>query len=230
VSFILDALRKSEHERQRGAVPGISHVPLAVPRREVPAWVFGVIGVLALAVVGLGGAWWMSSREPPETPAAAAVTPRTMPLDVPARAPAPPLRAPEPAARPPVRAAAPAQDPVSTASPALPEPSFTPPAQRTLEEAPMTARVAPVAPPPAPVSTEPALPSAAALAAEGIAVPSLRLELHGYSESPAQRFVFINGTRYREGETLREGPRLLSIERNGAVLSHQGRRFVLAPQ
>ena len=51
MSFILDALRKSEHERQRGAVPGISHVPLAAPRREVPRWAFGVIGMLAVAVI-----------------------------------------------------------------------------------------------------------------------------------------------------------------------------------
>lgn len=226
MSFILDALRKSEHERQRGAVPGISHVPLAVPRREVPAWVFGVIGVLALAVVGLGGAWWLSSRESPETPAAAAVAPRNVPLDVPPRAPAPPLRAPEPAARPAVRTAAPETG--TAPSPALPEPAVTQPAPRTFDEQPITARVAP--PPPAPVSSEPPLPSASALAAEGIAVPPLRLELHAFSDTPAQRFVFINGTRYREGETLREGPRLLSIERNGAVLSHQGRRFMLAPQ
>jgi general secretion pathway protein B len=173
----------------------------------------------------------LSSRESPEAPAAtAAAQPRSEPLDVPARAPAPPLRAPEPAARPPVRAAAPAPEPASEAqSPASSEPTLPPPAVRTLDETPPAPRVESAARQ-EPASTEPPLPSASALAAEGVVVPPLRLELHGFSESPADRFVFINGTRYREGETLREGPRLLSIERNGAVLSQQGRRFMLAPQ
>src|SRR5690606_33401009 len=131
------------------------------------------IGVLALSVVGLGAAWWLSSGKSPESPAAAAVQPRSVPLDVPARAPAPPLRAPEPAARPPVPAAAPAQEPVTAASPAS---SFAPPAPRTFDDAPLTARVEPLARP-VPASTEPPLPSASSLAAEGIAVPPLRLEL-----------------------------------------------------
>ena len=77
---------------------------------------------------------------------------------------------------------------------------------------------------------EPALPSAAALAAEGITVPPLRLELHAYSERPRDRFVFINGRRYVEGEHLPEGPQLVTIEPRGAVLSHLGRRFLLVPE
>ena len=80
---------------------------------------------------------------------------------------------------------------------------------------------------PADVTNDPPLPNAAALAALGISVPELRLTLHGFSENPADRFVFINGARYREGETLREGPRVVSIERTGVVLSQQGRRFLL---
>jgi general secretion pathway protein B len=73
----------------------------------------------------------------------------------------------------------------------------------------------------------PTLPSPTALAAEGIAIPQLHLELHAYSERATERFVFINGRKYVEGEQLAEGPRLLSIERTGAVLSQQGRRFLL---
>jgi general secretion pathway protein B len=58
-------------------------------------------------------------------------------------------------------------------------------------------------------------------------VPPLHLELHAYSERPAERFVFINGRKYVEGETLAEGPRLVAIQRTGVVLSQQGRRFLL---
>ena len=78
--------------------------------------------------------------------------------------------------------------------------------------------------------TEPTLPSPAALAAEGIAVPPLRLELHAYSERPAERFVFINGAKYVEGQRLAEGPQLVAIAPNGAVLVQQGRRFMLSAE
>jgi hypothetical protein len=76
----------------------------------------------------------------------------------------------------------------------------------------------------------PALPSAAALAAEGVSVPPLRLELHAYGAQPRERFVFINGRKYAEGERLTEGPQLVSIEPTGAVLAYSGRRFMLVQE
>ena len=74
------------------------------------------------------------------------------------------------------------------------------------------------------------LPSAAALAAEGIALPTLRLELHAFNAQPRNRFVFINGRKYVEGERLAEGPMLVSITPTGAVLTHLGRRFLLVQE
>jgi general secretion pathway protein B len=79
-------------------------------------------------------------------------------------------------------------------------------------------------------SSAPALPSAATLAAEGVALPPLKLELHAFSTRPRDRFVFINGRKYVEGDRLPEGPQVLSIEPTGAVLAHAGRRFVLVQQ
>lgn len=215
MSFILDALRKSEHERQRGAVPGISNVPFAVPRREIPRWMLALVAVLLAAVVALGGAWWRSSKVPP-TPAAVV----TAPLEVPPPAPVPPeARA---ARSEPVqeesRAARAEPPPVAATTPADARP-LPPPAADAAFSAPAPARES--------VSAAPPLPSVAALAAEGIAVPPLHLELHAYSDRASERFVFINGRKYVEGEQLAEGPRLLSIERSGAVLSQQGRRFLL---
>ncbi len=71
------------------------------------------------------------------------------------------------------------------------------------------------------------MPSAASLEAEGIAVPKLELQLVAFYDSPADRYVFINGAKYKEGATLAEGPRVLSITTNGAVLSYLGREFML---
>jgi hypothetical protein len=74
------------------------------------------------------------------------------------------------------------------------------------------------------------LPSAAALAAEGVVLPEMRLELLRFREQPSERFVFVNGRKYVEGDRLAEGPQLVSIVPRGAVLVHSGRRFLLVPE
>lgn len=218
MSFILDALRKSEHERQRSAVPGLAQVPLAAPQAPMPRWALTVIGVLGAAVLALGAAWWQSARPRPEPTASASTIERSVELPPPA----------------PVSSRAPVQ-----AAPAATEP---PPesAELSLERAAASSVVA-EHPAEAAVSAAPAtpldlpgdaaaLPSVAALAAEGIALPPLRLELHAFSAERRDRFVFINGRKYVAGERLVEGPQLLSIEPTGAVLEHSGRRFLLVQE
>jgi general secretion pathway protein B len=73
MSFILDALRKSENERQREASPSFARAPVAVGRRETPGWTHVVMGILAIALVVLAVAWWRSDRVAPvSSPAPAA--------------------------------------------------------------------------------------------------------------------------------------------------------------
>jgi hypothetical protein len=48
-----------------------------------------------------------------------------------------------------------------------------------------------------------------------------------YADNPADRFVFINMRKLREGETLPEGVRVDRITPRGTELSYQGRRFSL---
>ncbi|HEX5047663.1 MAG TPA: general secretion pathway protein GspB [Gammaproteobacteria bacterium] len=222
MSFILDALRKSEHERQRGAVPGISNVPFAVPRRETPRWMVALVAVLLLAVVALGGAWWRSSKVA-STPVAVTV-PLDIPPPVPAAAPETRAARTEPAPPPEESRAARIEPPPVAAT----TPADARPVSPSVADADASAPARTSAPPPRESdSAAPPLPSPTALAAEGIAVPPLHLELHAYSDRASERFVFINGRKYVEGEQLAEGPRLVSIERSGAVLSQQGRRFML---
>jgi hypothetical protein len=59
MSFILDALRKSEIDRQREAPPGLMRSPMANVRRETPVWSWLLIGLLTLALFGIGTAWWL---------------------------------------------------------------------------------------------------------------------------------------------------------------------------
>ncbi len=56
---------------------------------------------------------------------------------------------------------------------------------------------------------------------------ALNLDIHVYSETAAKRFVVINGRRYRAGEQLTEGAWLEAITPQGALLNHQGQRFLL---
>ena len=63
--------------------------------------------------------------------------------------------------------------------------------------------------------------------AQGVQLPDLRLDLHVYSPKPADRFVFINMRKLREGESLPEGIHVEEITPSGAVLSYRGKRFEL---
>jgi general secretion pathway protein B len=226
VSFILDALRKSEHERQRSAVPGLSQVPLAAPQPQLPRWALGVIGVLVAAVLVTGGAWWQTSRAPAEVASST------------------PSRSDTPAATVERKVELPAPTPRNTAAPQA-APSRLPASdQPSLSAAAASSagasgdgsveRVAPALSQPPRLTNLPddsvALPSVTMLAAEGVAVPPLRLELHAFGAQPRDRFVFINGRKYVEGDRLVEGPMLVAIEPAGAVLTHAGRRFILVQE
>jgi len=72
MSFILDALKKSETDRQRQTAPALFEVKVAAPRRRFPVWAIALgvlLGVNLLVVV------WFLSRPPaaPAVPASAAI-------------------------------------------------------------------------------------------------------------------------------------------------------------
>jgi general secretion pathway protein B len=91
MSYILDALRRADAERERGAVPGIHARPLQAAASTADAqpaarpWVWAVLGLL-LAVIGVvlwqtlfGGA----ASQRPETALSSAQTPDAAPLEPP---------------------------------------------------------------------------------------------------------------------------------------------------
>jgi general secretion pathway protein B len=114
MSFILDALKKSENDRQRQSGPALFEVRVAPPKSKFPPW---AIALVALLVVNLGVIGWLMLRKPAAaattaTPAANPVTgvPITPPAPVPAPAGPPaqlataPVTAPPQAAPPPATA------------------------------------------------------------------------------------------------------------------------------
>lgn len=225
MSFILDALRKSEHERQRHAGPTLSTAPAAARPARAP-WIFLGLGfLLALNLLGLVAFWiWRDSKAPAPTVTA----PREAVTVAGARTPGRPERSAARVIRPLTDESIPAAlESPPHAAPAAPPAELLPP---TTAEPPVVPSSPGQLPPSSPrVSTEPAgVPTIDQLDATATAgLPVLNLDLHVYVAEPAKRFVFINGTRYGEGATLKEGPTVERITRDGAVLNHRGTRFIL---
>ncbi|HKL50393.1 MAG TPA: general secretion pathway protein GspB [Wenzhouxiangellaceae bacterium] len=57
--------------------------------------------------------------------------------------------------------------------------------------------------------------------------PELDLAVHFYAEKPVDRFVLINGERYREGQLVETGVRLVEIRQRGAVVEFSGYRILI---
>src|ERR1700691_5568957 len=242
MSFILDALKKSESDRQRQSGPALFEVKVAPPRTRLPLW---AIAIAALLAVNLGIVMWMLLRHPsggvPPGSGAAAPTAPLVSVAPPAPAPAvPPAAAPVTVAAPP---------PVS--APAGPAPALTAPATPPAV-APASAAAGPGNPTSAADQQNPAdyapaeeAPAAGlsshvrrdtesgvplyqdAAATPGTQIPQLRLDFHMFAAQPQDRFVMINMHKLHEGELTPEGVRVESITPDGAVLSYNGSRFLL---
>jgi general secretion pathway protein B len=249
MSFILDALKKSETDRQRQSMPALFEVKVAAPRRRFPLW---AVGLAVLFGVNLLALLWVLLR--PTSPSA----PGLSSGDAPAIASVPAPGSNTPAAAPPGMITVPATVTIPTTVniPVGSAPSVTmgagdpdagvvaPSNAPPLVEEPLLARGEPSVPPDydatdyAPAITPAqansaatrrsgAMPSYDEVLAEGMRLPEMRLDMHVYADNPADRFVFINMRKLREGETLPEGVRVDRITPRGTELSYQGRRFSL---
>jgi hypothetical protein len=263
MSFILDALRKSEHDRQRQAGPALAEVAVAQPKPRTNVWATAAIALLVVNLVAVGVVL-LRKADQPAVPAAPAAQAPAVPAAADAAAPAaaspapaqvsltrtaPPMlqpaRTPEPATG---SSRNPLADEVAAPDDAEPElvaraanpPSGLPavakaPTKRgsvVYESLPDDVAVGSAPSAPAAQTPRPAagvgsnLPTADELAAAG-GVPALNLDLHVYATNAAERMAFINGRKYREGDTLAEGAVVQQITPDGVILEMNGRRFLL---
>lgn len=209
MSFILDALKKSENERQEQAETEFATVPSSPAAPAAPRWLWILGGLLTINIIVVLG---LMLRPDPQPTAATASTP-----------------APEMTAL----ATDSFSDQVATARRNQPE--------RSNSQAPASSGVAIAEPTPVvrtrsspvsvanlPVSATAVLPSLVELRANGtLQLPDLHVDIHVYSDVPAERFVFINMNKYREHSSLDEGPLLKEITSDGVILEYRGTAFML---
>ena len=210
MSYILDALRRADSERERGTVPGLHAQTIALDaadadsERSAPPWPWIVVGVLALALVALL-AWHLltSDAAPP---------------------PPPPIAQPTPVTPAPVAvAAAPVAPPVVTAE----KPVFAPTALPPEPVAPKAAA------PLVRVETPASAPAAEAHVYTLNELPdNIRRELPAItiggsidSANAANRMLIINGQLFHEGDKLAADLSLEQIKLKAAVLKYKGYRY-----
>lgn len=258
MSFILDALKKSENERQRQIGPSLADVKVVRRNAERPWW---AVAVAALLVINLGVLLVVLIRDGDAKPATPA----------PQEAPAPQQQSYDDR-RPP-----PAEERRYQARPA-PSQNYQPPAGndpsvRSLadeaggyeqpypnepvdpnlngvaavpEGPPLVRQIQPPAVSPLPSGAvfeartaanvpsnagyDEQLPTINDLTASGTNLPDLHLDIHVHSQNPGERFVFVNMRKYLEGETLKEGPAVERITNQGVILNQRGLRFLLPRQ
>ena len=224
MSYILEALKKSQAERQLGELPSI-HAPqvqlhdgaASASARRTPVWL--ALGGVAVAVAAALLLWqpWQADAA---APAAAAVVPAVLAQAVPAPLP---VAAPPAAVAPaPVAAFVP---PAATAAPVHHARPVAEPKQETPGQAvsPPVAAPAPAAPAPAAEESVPGMRDLPEPIQRQI--PAVAIGGYIYSKNPADRLLLIDKVLRHEGEELAPGLVLEKLQPKAAIFSFKGYRY-----
>lgn len=208
MSYILDALRRADSERERASIPGLHTQPVpqgsadAKAGRGPPPWVWLALGVVVV-LVGQGlGRWLLHDEAPTQAQAA----PATETLD---------------AAAPGSRAAAPDPGAPAPAEPTLLE---LPPLPDTPRKPAPTKAWAPTTSAP-PVSKDRIFAQNELPEDIRRSLPALQIGGSVYSEHPASRFLMVNGQLLHENDKPATDLVLERIELKSAVLNYKGYRY-----
>ncbi len=232
MSYILDALKQSERQRNRQTSATGMTMPVETPgvnqgpryRRRLWWLLAGVLLALMLGY-GLGkiGSAWLQS------PQQAISLPKPHPDSVPAEDETVPEPDPTTARTPIVIGSAPVrilldEPPALTMNPAPPASTTAAPTTVIAGPEPVAASDPASVPEPA---FDPGVPDLRELPASIRAkLPALTLSVHIYSKTASSRMASINGQMLREGQQF--GPlRLQSITPRGVILSFDGQEFHL---
>ena len=222
MSYILEALKKSDQQRQRGTTPTLpaAQVSVAAPKQPLLAY----YGLLAAVLLGAGITigWlrpWQAEQPAPATEPSAA------------RSPIPHQAAPAPLPEPPEMARMAAQElpvpPIAQPAPRVDamKPDISAPASTGTPGAVATAAPMPEKPA-SPAQEQRAIPMAELPRTIQQEIPALTIQLHAYSGNPAERLVSINSRMLREGGFLTPDLRLEQITPDGMIFNYKGYRFL----
>ena len=246
MSYILDALRKSDQLRRRNAAPTL---PLgqatAVAPKRPPLLSYGVLALVLLGA-GIAIGWlrpWQPQAPAPVAVDAAPKLPESRVEPTPAVQPGAALQPqvqaqmPQPlapAAPVPARATVPATvpAPAQAQQPAAPMQKQNLPQQPAAAPAPAATASAPALVPEKASSTPagaPPAPVVMTMAELPVAIqqelPPLSISVHAYSGKAADRLVGINGRLLHEGDNVAPGLNLEQITPDGMILSYKGYTF-----
>lgn len=220
MSYILDALKRAESERERGSIPGLhSQQVLAGTAGTGPgpaSWLWPAAGASAVLLGALALYWF--------APVALKLSPQGMTAS-PSPAPAAALPAPQINAVTVV-----AEAPRAAPEEATPETASARASRRAQRAAASEARAKPRDD--GPLGQGPAKASEARVYALNELPDNIRLELprvvvggSSYSTNPALRMLMINGQMYQEREQPLPNLQLEQIRQGSAVLKYKGYRY-----
>jgi general secretion pathway protein B len=224
MSFILEALRKSESDRQQQAAPTLAGTRYDVAQKRTSKWVPILVLILCVNAAIIVLAVLKNSNSPdavshdPDVAEPELTLPRQRNAAKPAAQPIEKLASER------VRSLAketgqPDSAPALTATEVSADPLLVTPEIRKPAPNSDTEKIG---------ALNEGLPGLQQLVLAGvISLPPLHLDMHVYSPDRARRFVFINMRKYKERTQIEEGPMVEEVTETGVVLSYQGNRFFL---
>ena len=244
MSYILDALKRAEAQREQGSVPGLHARQLASlsapAARSSGRPVWSMAAVLLVLVALAAGLWVWRERAPVAgTSEAPATALRVAPAEAKAQAsaavvPSVPVPAPVPLASAAVEQAKP-NVPVQALAVAAPPAQVRSVAARPGATAPVKVTEPAVAG--APLAAPP-LKAAEVVASVPLfgdlpeelrrQIPTLNISGAVYSEHPGQRMLLVNGLVLKQGDLAAPELSLEEIRARSSVFSFRGTRFRLA--
>lgn len=237
MSYILDALRKSDQQRQHAKAPTLmtTHTVLAEP----PPRRLGLQAALGVTLIGAGmligwlRPWQSPSVATPETTPTTTViqTPHTESGETALSASRPASTAADTerdgVSQTPVRDSTQAPGPINTQVKTHADAAGQshPPDQIPAAGPPRAPAESLTRTPSSPASDS-KLPSLADLPADlRREIPDMLIAFHQYAEAPEQRRVMINNLLLRPGDFIAPGLKLEQITPEGVEVSYQGHRF-----
>ena len=210
MSFILDALKKSETDRQQNGTAEFAGVPTSTAKSGAPKWLWIVGVLLTINLAVLIGLFVKPDRGAPTQTALPTTNNNS--------------KSQEPKSVNQVSF----EEKVALARQSPPEQQTAVTQPEPRESAPDPVKPVLISQSPARIPAEELYPSFNEVRTKGtVNLPDLHIDIHVFGPQPEDRFVFINMTKLREGEQLAEGPVVAEITPEGVVLGHQGQFFVL---